>query len=171
LLREELSLKSYILVDKRVFPASLREKIPHDAVTSVSNPPQRNKRRRPMLPVKKGGDRSSLETVQELFDGWRKEKKFGDPIPPSLWEAALSLMDSHSVYTIAKLLRLNYTNLKARAEPHPAIGKDDGLPSFIELDPMTLAVDCTIEMTKPTGERMTIIGSCNVAELARVFLG
>jgi len=29
----------------------------------------------------------------------------------------------------------------------------------------------TIELTKPTGERMTITGGCNVAELVRVFLG
>ena len=42
--------------------------------------------------------------------------------------------------------------------------------AFVELDPVTVTNECIIEMEKPTGERMRIKGSCNVAELARVFL-
>lgn len=114
-----------------------------------------------MLPVKKE-DHPTLATVQDLFDAWRKEKKHRDPIPPSLWEAALALMDSHSVYAIAKRLRLNYTNFKALVESRPG----RVAPTFIDLGPLTV----TIEMTKPTGERMTIRGNCDVTELARVFL-
>jgi hypothetical protein len=84
-----------------------------------------------------------------------------------LWEAAVSLTASHSVYRIAKRLRLHYINLKARSEGRPALGKDDGIPTFIDLGPLT----ATVEIAKPTGERMTITGSSNVAELVRVFLG
>ena len=115
-----------------------------------------------MLPAKRD-DHPTLEAVQDLFDGWRKEKKFRDPIPPTLLEAALALTDSHSVYTIARRLRLNYTNFKALAESRPA----RTTPAFIELGPLGV----TVEMTRPTGERMTIRGNCDVAELARVFLG
>ncbi len=114
-----------------------------------------------MLPVKKE-DHPTLEAVQDLFDQWRKEKKFRDPIPPALWEAALALTDSHSVYTIAKRLRLNYTNFKALAEYRSA---GTG-PTFIELG----LLGVTIEMTKRTGEKMTITGACDVTGLARLFL-
>jgi glutamine synthetase len=114
-----------------------------------------------MLPVKTE-DHPTLATVQDLFDQWRKEKKHRDPIPSSLWEAALALTDSHSVCAVAKRLRLNYTNFKALTESRPV----RTTPTFIELAPLVV----TIEMTKPTGERMTITGSCNAAELVRVFL-
>ena len=114
-----------------------------------------------MLPVEKE-ERPTMATVQDLFDAWRKEKKHRDPIPPSLWEAALALMDSHSVYAVAKRLRLNYTNFKALAQSRPG----RVAPTFIDLGPLGV----TIEMTRPTGERMTIGGNCDVTELARVFL-
>jgi hypothetical protein len=114
-----------------------------------------------MLPAK-SEDHSTLEAVQDLFDQWRKERKHRDPIPPSLWEAALSLTGVHSVYAVAKRLRLNYTNFKALAESRPA----RTTPAFIELSPLGV----TVEMTRPTGERMTIRGNCDVTELARVFL-
>jgi hypothetical protein len=120
-----------------------------------------------MLPAKIEESRPTMEAVQELFDRWREKRKHRDPIPPALWEAALSLTASHSVYRIAKRLRLHYINLKARAEGRTAVIKDKGVPTFVELGPLT----STIELTKPTGERMTITGGCNVAELVRVFLG
>ena len=119
-----------------------------------------------MLPVIHENNHPTLENVQELFEQWRKEKKFRDHIPPALWEAALSLADSHPVYTIAKRLRLNYTHFKALLGTRSALGRDKGT-TFIELGTLT----ATIELTKPTGERMTITGNCDVAELARVFLG
>jgi hypothetical protein len=118
-----------------------------------------------VLPAKTEEKLPTLEIVQDLFDRWREKRKHRDPIPPALWEAAISLTSSHSVYRIAKRLRLNYINFRARVESRTVIGRDNGTPSFIELVPITL----TVEMTKPTGERMTITGSCNVAELARAF--
>ena len=119
-----------------------------------------------MLPAKTEENRTTMEAVQELFDRWREKRKHRDPIPPALWEAALSLTASHSVYRIAKRLRLHYINLKARAEGRSATGRDNRVSTFVELGPLGV----TIEMTRPTGERMTITGNCNVAELARVFL-
>jgi hypothetical protein len=120
-----------------------------------------------MLPAKTEENHPTMEAVQELFDRWREKRKHRDPIPLALWEAALSLTASHSVYKIAKGLRLHYINLKARVEGRSALGRDNGVPAFIEFGPLT----ATVELTKPTGERMTITGSCNVADLVRVFLG
>lgn len=120
-----------------------------------------------MLPAEK--DHPTLETVQELFDGWRKEKSLRDPVPPALWEAALSLTGTHSIYRIAKCLRLNYHNFKARTAAHASVARrSEGGPAFIELRPV-VAIECTIEMTKPTGERMTIRGNCSVTELVKEF--
>jgi len=113
-----------------------------------------------MVPATKE-DHPTFEAVQDLFDQWRKEKKQRDRIPPFLWEAALALTDSHSVYAIAKRLRLNYTNFKVLAESRPGRAQ----AAFIEVGPLGV----TIEMTRPTGERMTIRGSCNVGEIVREF--
>jgi hypothetical protein len=37
------------------------------------------------------------------------------------------------------------------------------------MSPGTSLVECSIEMEKPSGERMRIRGACNVVELAREF--
>ena len=120
-----------------------------------------------MLPAKTEENHPTMEAVQDLFDRWREKRKHRDPIPPALWEAAVSLTSSHSVYRIAKRLRLHYINLKARVEGRPAPGRDKRVSTFIDLGSLT----ATIEIAKPTGERMTITGSCDVADLVRVFLG
>ena len=118
-----------------------------------------------MVPAENEKDQPTLEEVQELFDVWRKEKKRRDPIPPALWESAVSLVGQHSINTVAKHFRLNYNELKIRAKGYPIVpaGKKRS-PAFIEL-----ATIRTIEMEKPSGERMRIRGSCNVVELARAF--
>ena len=120
-----------------------------------------------MLPAKTEENHPTMEAVQELFDRWREKRKHRDPIPPALWGAALSLTGSHSVYRVAKRLRLQYINLKARAEGRPAPGRDTKVSTFIDFGTLT----ATVEIAKPTGERMTITGSCNVVDLVRVFLG
>jgi len=116
-----------------------------------------------MVAAKKGNDHLSLEEVRELFDQWRQTKKRRDAIPDALWKAAVSLTDRHSVHEVARCLHLNHNDLKARAQTIAPM-------TFVELDPLTIPVDCTIEIEKPSGERMRIRGSCNAVELARVFL-
>lgn len=116
-----------------------------------------------MVPAKRKNFSPALEHVQELFDQWRQHKKRRDSIPPSLWDAAVSLTGTHSIHRISRQLRLNFNDLKVRA-------KDRGL-AFVELTmpPGTHLVECTIEMEKPSGERMRIRGTCKVIELAREF--
>lgn len=112
-----------------------------------------------MLPAKRGKGQLTLENVHEIFERWRKNKTGRSQIPEDLWEAAVSLTDCYSINKIASHLHLNYNDLKGRARNH--IG-------FIEL-PVAASVECTIEIEKPTGERMRIKGNCNVASLAREF--
>jgi hypothetical protein len=117
-----------------------------------------------MLPAKKGNNHPALEEVRELFDRWRQGKRRRDPVPPALWKAAVSLTNAHSVNEVARHLHLNHTDLKARAHNASPI-------AFVELDSITVTTEITVEMEKPTGERMRIKGSCNVMELARAFWG
>ena len=112
-----------------------------------------------MLPAKKAKDQPTLEQVYELFERWRKSKTGRDPIPKTLWDAAVSLTGGHSINKIAGCLRVNHNDLKMRAR---------GQITFVEL-PFAARIECTIEMEKPTGERMRIKGNCNVDELAREF--
>lgn len=122
-----------------------------------------------MVPIEKEKDQPTLEEVQERFDVWRKEKKRRDPIPPALWESAVSLVGQYSINTVAKHFRLNYNELKMRTKGYPIVPADKKRsPAFIELATIR-TIDCTIEMEKPSGERMRIRGSCNVVELARAF--
>jgi hypothetical protein len=118
-----------------------------------------------MLPARRKKSHLTLEEVQALFERWRKEKKGRDPIPPSLWEAAVSLTDEHTMNRVARFLHLNHTELKSRS----TLCRGSGDVAFIELDPITVATECTIEMVRPTGERMRIRGACNVAGLVREF--
>jgi hypothetical protein len=112
-----------------------------------------------MLPAKRAKEHTALEQVHELFERWRKDKTGRDPIPESLWEAAVSLTDGYSINKIARCLRVNHNDLKNRARSQI---------TFVEL-PVAASIECTIEIEKPTGERMRIKGNCNVAELAREF--
>lgn len=116
-----------------------------------------------MVPAKKGNHHPTLENVRDLFDRWRHDRRRRDPIPDALWRAAASLTDAHSVNVVARYLRLNHTDLKRRAYRA-------NRAAFIELDPVTVTNECLVELEKPTGERMRIRGSCDVIELARVFL-
>jgi hypothetical protein len=113
-----------------------------------------------MVPAKRGNHHPALEDVRDLFDRWRHDRRRRDPIPDALWKAAASLTDVHSVNVVARCLHLNHTDLKARTHRKPI--------TFVELAPVS--IDCTVEIEKPTGERMRIKGSCNLIELAREFL-
>ena len=58
--------------------------------------------------------RPTLEEVQRQFNGWRKSRKHRTPIPPRLWNAAVSLAGRYSTHKISITLRLNYTQLRKR---------------------------------------------------------
>jgi hypothetical protein len=124
-----------------------------------------------MIPAKKPKDQPTLEEVHELFERWRSGKKGRDPIPPALWKAAISLAGQYSINRIARHLGLSHKELKIRVESCSVVPVHvPDSPTFFELTALT-GIECTIEMEKPTGERMRIKGNCNVTELARAFWG
>jgi hypothetical protein len=118
-----------------------------------------------MLPARRKKSDPTLEEVQALFAQWRARKRGREPIPALLWEAAVSLTDAHTVTMVARRLHLNHTELKSRS----VSCRESGNIAFIELDPVTVATEYTVEMEKPTGERMRVRGACSVTELVREF--
>ena len=124
-----------------------------------------------MVPAELEKNQSTLEEVQELFAAWRNQKGRRDPIPPALWEHAVHLVEQYSVNAIAKRLKLNYNELKIRAEGYPItpVHKKRS-PAFIELATIH-TVECTIEMEKPGKKmKMCVRGtSVNLVELTRQF--
>ena len=77
----------------------------------------------------------SLETVQEQFEKWRRNRTLKrDPIPDDLWQAAAALCKTHSIASVSRRLRLSYSELKKRvspSSPKPA--------QFMEMDLSCLA--------------------------------
>jgi len=116
-----------------------------------------------MLPAQTQNNHLAMEEVKGLFDQWRRNRKHRDPIPPSLWDAAISLAKSYSLYEISRSLRLSYNDLKARMQKPSIVS-----PAFIELAGIASA-EYTVEMEKPSGERMRVKGQCTITELIRTF--
>jgi len=116
-------------------------------------------------------NQTTLGEVQELFAVWRDQKGRRDPIPPALWERAVNLIPHYSINAVAKRLKLNYNELKLRAEACPtAHVHKKRSPAFVELAAIH-TVECTIEMEKP-GKRMKMCvrgTSVNLVELTRQF--
>lgn len=120
-----------------------------------------------MLPARTQKTHPTLEEVHQLFEQWRSQKRRRDPIPPALWKAAVALSAKHSINEISKHLHLSYTKLKARVNNPPLVPASKH-PAFIELAAISCG-ECTIELERPTGERMRIKGNFNVMELAHDF--
>jgi hypothetical protein len=58
----------------------------------------------------------TLKETLTQFDAWRSRRRSPGRIPDELWGAAVSLCQEHSVNTVSRALRLNYSDLKERFE-------------------------------------------------------
>jgi len=107
------------------------------------------------LPVSK----LSLEDVQDLFDKWRKNKRWHDSIPEELWQAAVDLVKDFPIGQVSKILRLDQSKLKARILAIQRV-KDSNtvVPSFVELDFSNLpsSAECIVEAEERNGSKMKI---------------
>ena len=76
----------------------------------------------------------SLEEVKQQFEHWRASRPKRFPIPNDLWDNAASLSKEHSIWIIAKTLRLDHNALKKRVlAKQPEASTQPGT-SFIELE-------------------------------------
>ena len=123
---------------------------------------------------KKSKEKQRLETVQDQFSAWRKTRKKRGPIPESLWDAAVSLVDDFSINELSKALHLNYSNLKDHIETIQNNSLEEPcLPTFIEFPPLNPpqdSVEVRLELEKE-GARMKVHvkGAIDVASLVQTF--
>jgi len=99
-----------------------------------------------------------IETVRQELESWRRTRKHRDPIPPPIWQAMTRLSRVHGISPVSQALRINYYDLKRRANSSPkvSLAKGKESPSFVELNvsPST-GVGCVVEV-EDRGARMTL---------------
>ena len=117
-----------------------------------------------------------VEQVRDQLERWRRTRQKRSPIPETIWGEAAGLARECGVSAISKALRLNYPDLKRRAQaaaPHlPAMISP---PNFVELacGPSLAPAPCVVEMENPAGVKMKIHlsqgGGVDLAALVTAF--
>jgi hypothetical protein len=102
-----------------------------------------------------------IEEARRRLEVWRKSRSRGKRIPDRLWALASSLARTHGVSPVSQRLGLDYNGLKRRAEatPLPRRARLRPPPGFVELPIVAqpvLGSNCTVELTRGEGARMTI---------------
>jgi len=82
----------------------------------------------------------SVSRVRVRVEHWRERRAKRGRMPEELWEAAVSLAQSHGLYPIARALRLDYGSLQKRLvrSPGSGSGDTDSVGRFVEIDAMHL---------------------------------
>lgn len=100
----------------------------------------------------------TLCEVQARFATWRQIRQRGRRIPEELWSAAVELTKIHSLNTVSRVLKLNYTDLEKRSGGYilQRVGHSSPSPDFIAIDlpcPDSPA-ECVLEMSHKNGNKM-----------------
>ncbi len=109
--------------------------------------------------------------VKAQFEHWRKTRTKRGKIPDELWSAAVELTKLHSVNQIAKLMRLNASDLskKTQSVSSPIIKANEESPvSFIEFPKISNCNlrSCEIDLKRTDGSEMQIrLSSSNTTDL------
>ena len=99
--------------------------------------------------------------VQTRFELWRKNRSKRGKIPNQLWLVAVELTNHHSANQVAKLMRLNVSELKRRmsmaSNPTVELEEKPSL-SFIELPKISDydSESCEIDLKRSDGSQMQI---------------
>lgn len=107
------------------------------------------------------------------FHAWRRLRKNGSRIPPSLWKLAIRLSRSHGVSRAATALKLDYYSLKKQvaAATNPTQSTSAG---FVELPaPVMIGKQGLFELDNGAGAtmRVQLVGydAADIEVLARSF--
>jgi hypothetical protein len=109
--------------------------------------------------------------VQARFEHWRNTRTKRGKIPDELWSAAVELTKLHSINQIAKLMRLNASDLskKISSVSRSVVKANDESPvSFIEFPKISNchAGSCEIDLKRSDGSEMQIrLSSKNTTDL------
>lgn len=128
------------------------------------------------------GSTPNLKKVKKQFDKWRRMRRPREPIPPELWTAAAELTRRYSITRVSRYLKLNYKDLKNKA--NASGGQQEASPtvSFVEIpwqQGQASGSDgrpaCVIEVQRHGGDRMKLSfygeTQATVDHLVKVFLG
>jgi hypothetical protein len=117
---------------------------------------------------------SKVEPLRSDFERWRQNRKRGEHIPESLWEAAAKLAVTFGVGRVSRALGVGYYALKERSQDGCQPSRNQAA-AFIEL-PLptpTARIDYLVELEDGRGAKMTLRlapGSGNeVLALAQAF--
>lgn len=105
---------------------------------------------------KRGEVPARLAGLQQRFSAWRSTRTKGERIPDRLWKAAAQLASEFGVNRNAKLLKVDYYQLKKRLDRRAARSKASR--SFVELSsvPFSPASECVIEFEDALGATMRV---------------
>jgi len=100
---------------------------------------------------------ATIESVELQFESWRslRTRKL-EPIPAELWDAAVSLCNTHPITHVCRRLRLSYPQLKKRLVP---------TPRFVELTPGSLFTQWQLVCERADGARLHVSATGPVPEL------
>jgi hypothetical protein len=93
-----------------------------------------------------------LRQLSQRLEEWRKAHRPRTRLPETIWTAAIELAQRHGVHRTAKVLRMDYMQLKRRLstathtqQPAPA--------AFLELlaSPATGPTECVVELESARG--------------------
>jgi hypothetical protein len=122
---------------------------------------------------------AEIERILDRLEDWRRTRPKRSPIPNSIWQAATLLAAEHGVHRVAKALRLNYPDLKRRAQTvaPAALPAKISAPTFIELacgpSLVPASAPCVVELENAAGVKMKIslpqAGGVDLAALVAAF--
>ena len=134
-----------------------------------------------MKKSKAQGSTPDLKKVKKQFDKWREVRRPREAIPPELWSAAVALTHRHSITRVSRHLKLNYKDLKNKANAPGGQQEASPTVSFVEIPWQGQANGtddrpvCVIEVQRHGGDRMklSLYGEtqATVDHLVRVFWG
>jgi len=117
--------------------------------------------------------------IRKQLETWRSADNKGKAIPKQIWGSAVKLAQKYNVSSVAKELRLSYSNLKRRTYPEQIQKRNKKIANapFIELDlkGATSPQECILEMEDSRGAKMKIHlkgqHELDLAGLGRAFWG
>lgn len=105
------------------------------------------RRRKPELP-------GEVNALRKRIEQWRRTRKMRSRMPEPLWSAATELAVEHGIFRIARAVGVDYAALRRHVEKaHPQ--SSSPRQTFVELPPLPLAAQTTIELSDDRGTKMS----------------
>ncbi len=96
---------------------------------------------------------ATLEEIQAQFATWRGNPHRARRIPDTLWDAAVSLCEEHSVCKVSRALGVDYNALRSR---YRKSGGAQSSRSFVEIAPLWSHPEVVVECDDDNRRQMRI---------------